>query len=124
MKNRANIATALILIAVGGWFLAIELFPPLKAFAYGSATWPIPILGIAGLLALVGTDRLGSGAADPGLHRGRDRRAAVLAECHRRMGLLGVCLGAHPWFCRHRLDPFWTHGPEARGAGRRGLGNF
>jgi len=54
MKNRASIAAALILIAVGGWFLAVELFPPVKSFAYGSATWPIPIIGIGALLALVG----------------------------------------------------------------------
>ena len=53
MKNRSNIATALILILVGVWFLAVELNAPLKAFAYGATTWPIPIIGIGALLALL-----------------------------------------------------------------------
>lgn len=56
MKTRANIATALVLILLGAWFLAIELTPALKTFAYGPATWPIPIIGLGvvlGLLALV-----------------------------------------------------------------------
>jgi len=52
--KRANVSTALVLIAIGVWFLAIELVPGVKSFAYGSETWPIPIIGIGALLALVG----------------------------------------------------------------------
>jgi hypothetical protein len=54
MKTRSNIATALVLIGVGAWFLAIEMSPAVKAFAYGSATWPLPIIGIGAGLALIG----------------------------------------------------------------------
>jgi hypothetical protein len=52
--KRANVSTALVLIAIGVWFLAIELIPGVKAFAYGSETWPIPIIGVGALLGLVG----------------------------------------------------------------------
>ena len=54
MKSRANIATALVMIGIGAWFLAIELSPQVKNFAYGGDTWPIPIIAIGGWLALVG----------------------------------------------------------------------
>jgi hypothetical protein len=54
MRTRANIATALTLIAIGAWFLAIELSPVVKAFAYGRGTWPLPIIGIGALLAVLG----------------------------------------------------------------------
>lgn len=55
MKTRSNIALALILIAIGGWFLSVELFPAFKAFAYhNTTTWPIPILGIGAAIALIG----------------------------------------------------------------------
>ena len=56
MRTRSNIAVALILILLGAWFLAIEVTPALKTFAYGPVTWPIPIMGMGaalGLLALV-----------------------------------------------------------------------
>ncbi|RPI25859.1 MAG: hypothetical protein EHM70_19630 [Chloroflexota bacterium] len=53
MKTRANIGFALALIAVGVWFLAVEMSPVVKDFAYGSDTWPIPIMGIGGLLAVL-----------------------------------------------------------------------
>ncbi|MBN2549799.1 MAG: hypothetical protein JXB15_11610 [Anaerolineales bacterium] len=54
MRTRANIGAALALIAIGAWFLAIELSPAVKAFAYGADTWPLPIIGIGALLAVLG----------------------------------------------------------------------
>jgi hypothetical protein len=54
MRNRGNIATALVLIGIGAWFLAIQISPNIEAFAYGAATWPLPIIGIGAFLALVG----------------------------------------------------------------------
>lgn len=51
---RANIALALVLISIGAWFLSIQLYPPLKDFAYGENNWPVPIIGIGVLMALVG----------------------------------------------------------------------
>jgi len=52
--KKGNIAAAFILILLGAWFLSIEVVPAIKAFAYGADTWPIAILGIGGLFALVG----------------------------------------------------------------------
>jgi hypothetical protein len=52
--KKQNIAPALILILLGGWFLSIEIIPGIKAFAYGATTWPIPIIGIGALFTLVG----------------------------------------------------------------------
>src|SRR4030067_3165863 len=53
MKSRSSRATALTLIAIGSWFLAIEISPQVKVFAYGSNTWPLPIIGIGVYLALI-----------------------------------------------------------------------
>ncbi len=56
MKARANVATAILLIVLGLWFLLIEFYPPLKVFAYGATTWPLIIIGAGvflGVLALV-----------------------------------------------------------------------
>jgi 4-amino-4-deoxy-L-arabinose transferase-like glycosyltransferase len=54
MKHRSNIALALVLVAIGSWFLAIEISPALKDLAYGENFWPVPIIGIGVLLALIG----------------------------------------------------------------------
>ena len=51
---RGRLAGAVVLIGLGAWFLAVELVPALKAFAYGRATWPWPVLGFAALLLLAG----------------------------------------------------------------------
>ena len=51
MRTRSSLATALVLIGIGAWFLSVQLFPQVKAFAYGSETWPLPIIGIGVLLA-------------------------------------------------------------------------
>lgn len=53
MKNRSTIATALVLISLGMWFLAVEALEPLKDFANGEHTWPLPIIGVGLLLAVV-----------------------------------------------------------------------
>ncbi|HEX2980259.1 MAG TPA: hypothetical protein VHO48_08345 [Anaerolineaceae bacterium] len=52
--RKGSIATAIVLIVIGAWFLAVELVPAVKAFAYEGSTWPFPILGVGALLALVG----------------------------------------------------------------------
>jgi hypothetical protein len=54
MKTRSSLATALTLIGIGAWFLAVEISPQVKDFAYGAATWPLPIIGIGAYLAFVG----------------------------------------------------------------------
>jgi hypothetical protein len=54
MTKRANLAVAIFLILIGSWFLAIQLYPVLRAFAYGVGTWPVSIVGAGALLALLG----------------------------------------------------------------------
>jgi hypothetical protein len=54
MTKRANLAVAIFLILVGSWFLAIQLYPPLKDFAYGVGTWPVSIIGAGALLGVLG----------------------------------------------------------------------
>ncbi len=52
--NRGRVITALILIIIGVWFLAIELVPTLKDIAYGTFTWPWQIVGLGVLFGAVG----------------------------------------------------------------------
>lgn len=52
--KKGNIGAAAVLILVGVWFLALELFPSLKGIVYGDGTWPLSIIGVGLLLALVG----------------------------------------------------------------------
>jgi hypothetical protein len=54
MRRRSDILLALLLIALGGWFLAAELSPAVRALAYGKETWPLQILALGGLMALLG----------------------------------------------------------------------
>jgi hypothetical protein len=54
MKTRSSLATALTLIGIGAWFLAVEISPQVRAFARGEDTWPLQIIGIGAYLALVG----------------------------------------------------------------------
>jgi membrane protein YdbS with pleckstrin-like domain len=49
-QNRSTIATALLLILLGSWFLAIQISPAVKSFAHGQDTWPFNILIAGGLL--------------------------------------------------------------------------
>jgi len=52
--NRANIAIALALILIGAWFLAVQFVPALHAFTLERMTWPLAVIGVGVLLALVG----------------------------------------------------------------------
>jgi len=51
--NRTRIAFALLLIAAGAWYLAIEVFPGLKNMAYSGDSWPLQIIGLGLLFAVV-----------------------------------------------------------------------
>ncbi len=53
MKTRSNIAWGIILILAGAWFLAINFYPALREFAFGIATWPLSIIGLGAVLALL-----------------------------------------------------------------------
>jgi hypothetical protein len=52
-SNRGRISFAMLLIVVGAWYLAIEIFPGLKNMAYGNGTWPLQIIGLGLLFAVV-----------------------------------------------------------------------
>ncbi len=52
--DRGRIATALVLILLGAWFLAVQLVPSLQVFAFNRTSWPLAIVGVGILLALIG----------------------------------------------------------------------
>ncbi len=52
--DRGRIAAALVLILLGAWFLAVQLVPSLQAFAFNRTNWPLAIVGVGILLALIG----------------------------------------------------------------------
>jgi len=52
-QNRSNIGLGLLLILVGGWFLAQQLYPQLRIWEYFNFSWPWYIIGTGlGLLLL------------------------------------------------------------------------
>lgn len=51
--RRANIAIGLVLILLGIWFLAFQLFPEIRAWLGIQATWPLLIVAV-GIVFLVG----------------------------------------------------------------------
>jgi len=53
-QRRGNIAVALILILLGVWFLSVQLFPGLRAFAFNRLTWPVAVIGAGALMGLIG----------------------------------------------------------------------
>jgi hypothetical protein len=54
MSTRASLAAAFALIAIGAWFLSVQLFPQVRSFAYGPNSWPLTIIGIGILLIAIG----------------------------------------------------------------------
>ena len=64
-RRRASLASALVLIGLGAWFLWIELSPIARAFAHGRYTWPLPIVGIGLGLFVIGLITWTPGLAIP-----------------------------------------------------------
>jgi len=52
--NRSSIAIALVLILIGGWFLAVQFVPALHDWTLNDVTWPLAVIGVGVLLAVVG----------------------------------------------------------------------
>jgi hypothetical protein len=52
--DRSRVATALVLILIGVWFLLVQFVPALHGFAINGQTWPLIIVGIGVLFALIG----------------------------------------------------------------------
>jgi hypothetical protein len=52
--RRSNLAVGLILILIGAWFLAIQVFPNLRVWFNVRFSWPLIIIGVGVLLLLIG----------------------------------------------------------------------
>ncbi len=52
--RRSNLAVGLILILIGVWFLAVQVFPNLQLWFNLSFSWPLIVIGVGVLLLLVG----------------------------------------------------------------------
>lgn len=52
--RRTSLSFALLLMALGAWFLAVEFVPGVRAIAYGRATWPLTVAGAGALMLAVG----------------------------------------------------------------------
>jgi hypothetical protein len=52
--RRSNLAVGLILILIGAWFLAIQVFPNLRVWFNISFSWPLIIIGAGALLLFIG----------------------------------------------------------------------
>ena len=65
-ERRSNLTFGMILILIGAWFLAVNLFPELEDFALRYLDWPFWVVG-AGILFLVAAVSSGvPGLAVPG----------------------------------------------------------
>jgi hypothetical protein len=66
MNRRRSLTIGILLILIGGWYLAVQLFEPLEDWLDNFAEWPFLIVGL-GLLFLVTAIVSGvSGLAIPG----------------------------------------------------------
>ncbi len=52
--DRGRIAGAIVLILLGIWFLAVQLVPGLSALALSERTWPLAVIGVGVVLAIIG----------------------------------------------------------------------
>lgn len=53
-RDKGSLVFALLMIGLGAWYLAAQLFPVVHRLAYGPGTWPNHILAVAAIFALVG----------------------------------------------------------------------
>lgn len=53
-KSRATLATGLVLIVLGAWFLAVRVVPGLEAWAGQTFAWPLIIVAVGLMLLLIG----------------------------------------------------------------------
>lgn len=53
-RGRTQLALGIILILVGGWFIAQQMFPQVAEFAQRFSDWPFTVIGVGGLLLLLG----------------------------------------------------------------------
>ena len=53
-QGRTQLALGIILILLGGWFIAQRSFPQVAAFASRFSDWPFTVIGVGVLLLLLG----------------------------------------------------------------------
>lgn len=53
-KSRTNLAAGIVLILVGSWFLAMQIFPNLGVWFSSTFDWPFVIIGVGIFLLLFG----------------------------------------------------------------------
>ena len=53
-QGRTQLALGIILILLGGWFIAQRTFPAVAAFAQRFSDWPFTVIGVGILLLLLG----------------------------------------------------------------------
>lgn len=64
-KTRSNLAVGIILILVGGWFLATQIFPDLGDWFWSTFDWPFVIIGVGVCLLIFGLFAGAPGMAVP-----------------------------------------------------------
>jgi hypothetical protein len=52
--NRSRIGIGLVLVLIGAWLLAAQFVPALQAWTLNEVTWPLAVIGVGVLLAVVG----------------------------------------------------------------------
>lgn len=53
-ESRANLAIGILLILLGGWFLAIQFFPVVKEIVNLEQGWPLIVVGVGLFLLILG----------------------------------------------------------------------
>ena len=64
-KNRSNLAVGLLLILIGGWFLAVQFVPSLGSWFQLYFDWPVIIIGVGLCLLIFGVLIGAPGMAGP-----------------------------------------------------------
>jgi len=52
--NRSRIGIGVVLVLIGAWLLAAQFVPALRAWTLNEVTWPLAVIGVGVLLAVVG----------------------------------------------------------------------
>jgi hypothetical protein len=64
-KTRSNLAVGIMLILVGGWFLAMQIMPNLSDWFWSTFDWPFVIIGVGVCLLIFGLLARAPGMAVP-----------------------------------------------------------
>ena len=98
-EQRANLAIGILLILLGGWFLAGQFFPAVKDLINIESAWPLIVIGVGVFLLVLGLLIRVPGIGCSGLHRWGDWWHPVLAVPYPELGILVLCLGFDSRVC-------------------------